>query len=80
MVTAPQVMFIKVSSSRGFSSAAWGTPQPKTTARQSLDPRVCDPALDDALPLLLLIVMVLATWAPVRRTSLVDPMRTLRDE
>ncbi|MGD0295850.1 MAG: hypothetical protein ABSE86_01970 [Bryobacteraceae bacterium] len=33
-----------------------------------------------ALPLLLVIVTVLATWAPARRASRVDPMLTLRDE
>jgi len=39
-----------------------------------------DPLIFAVLPLLLLIVTVLATWAPARRASLVDPMRTLRDE
>jgi predicted permease len=33
-----------------------------------------------ALPLVLLMVTALATWAPARRASLVDPMRALRDE
>ncbi|HEY1220337.1 MAG TPA: FtsX-like permease family protein, partial [Bryobacteraceae bacterium] len=39
-----------------------------------------DPLIFAALPLLLLLVMVLATWAPARRASLIDPMRALRDE
>ncbi|MGD0049874.1 MAG: ABC transporter permease, partial [Bryobacteraceae bacterium] len=39
-----------------------------------------DPLIFVALPLLLLLVMVLATWAPARRASLIDPMRALRDE
>ena len=39
-----------------------------------------DPLIFAALPLLLLMVTVLATWAPARRASLVDPMRTLREE
>ena len=39
-----------------------------------------DPLIFVALPLLLLFVMVLATWAPARRASLIDPMRALRDE
>jgi predicted permease len=39
-----------------------------------------DPWVFAVLPLLLLIVTVLATWAPARRASLVDPMRVLRDE
>ncbi len=33
-----------------------------------------------ALPVLLLMVTALATWVPARRASLIDPMRTLRDE
>ncbi len=39
-----------------------------------------DPLIFVALPLLLLMVMLLATWAPARRASLIDPMRALRDE
>ncbi|HEY1185055.1 MAG TPA: ABC transporter permease [Bryobacteraceae bacterium] len=39
-----------------------------------------DPLIFVALPLLLLLVMVLATWAPARKASLIDPMRALRDE
>jgi predicted permease len=39
-----------------------------------------DPWVFAVLPLLLLVVTVLASWAPARRASLVDPMRTLREE
>jgi putative ABC transport system permease protein len=39
-----------------------------------------DPLIFVVLPLLLLMITVLATWEPARRASLVDPMRTLRDE
>ena len=39
-----------------------------------------DPLTYVLLPLLLLAVTVLAAWAPARRASLVDPMRTLHDE
>lgn len=39
-----------------------------------------NPLVLTALPLLFLAVVALATWAPARRASLVDPMRTLRDE
>ena len=39
-----------------------------------------DPLIFAALPFLLLAVMALATWAPARRASLIDPMRALRDE
>jgi len=39
-----------------------------------------DPLIFVVLPLLLLLVTVLATWAPARRASLIDPMRALRDE
>jgi putative ABC transport system permease protein len=39
-----------------------------------------DPLIFVVLPLLLLMVTVLATWAPAQRASLVDPMRTLREE
>jgi predicted permease len=39
-----------------------------------------DPLIFAVLPLLLLMVTVLATWAPARRASLIDPMRALRDE
>ena len=39
-----------------------------------------NPLIFALLPLLLLVITVLATWAPARRASLVDPMRTLRDE
>ena len=39
-----------------------------------------DPLIFVLLPLLLLMVTVLATWAPARRASRVDPMQTLREE
>jgi ABC-type antimicrobial peptide transport system permease subunit len=39
-----------------------------------------DPMIFAVLPLLLVVVTVLATWAPARRASLIDPMRALRDE
>jgi predicted permease len=39
-----------------------------------------DPLIFAVLPLLLVLVTVLATWAPARRASLIDPMRALRDE
>jgi len=50
-------------------SAFWFEP------RESVDPLVLT-----ALPVLFLVVVALATWAPARRASLVDPMRSLRDE
>jgi len=39
-----------------------------------------DPLIFAVLPLLLLLVTVLATWAPARRASLVDPLTSLHDE
>jgi predicted permease len=39
-----------------------------------------DPLIFAVLPLSLLMVTALAAWVPARRASLVDPMRTLRDE
>jgi len=39
-----------------------------------------DPLVFVAIPFVLMMVMLLATWAPARRASLVDPMRALRDE
>jgi len=44
-------------------------------AREAVDPLVLT-----ALPILFLAVTGLASWAPARRASLVDPMRSLRDE
>jgi predicted permease len=39
-----------------------------------------DPAIYAILPVLLLLITVLATWAPALRASRIDPMRALRDE
>jgi ABC-type antimicrobial peptide transport system permease subunit len=39
-----------------------------------------DPAIYVVLPVLLLLITVLATWAPALRASRIDPMRALHDE
>jgi len=39
-----------------------------------------DPLIFVELPILLLMIMLLGTFGPVRRASLVNPMRALRDE
>jgi ABC-type lipoprotein release transport system permease subunit len=39
-----------------------------------------NPLVYAAIALPLLGITVLATWAPARRASLIDPMRALRDE
>jgi ABC-type lipoprotein release transport system permease subunit len=39
-----------------------------------------DPLVLSGIALPLLAITVLATWAPARRASLIDPLRALRDE
>jgi predicted permease len=39
-----------------------------------------DPMIYAVLPVLLLAITALATWAPARRASLIDPMRALHDQ
>jgi ABC-type lipoprotein release transport system permease subunit len=39
-----------------------------------------DPIVFIAIPLLLLVVTVLATWAPARHDARVDPLTSLRHE
>jgi len=39
-----------------------------------------DPLIFVAIPLVLLIITMLAAWAPAQRASRVDPLTSLRDE
>jgi len=39
-----------------------------------------NPLIFAVIPLALLAITALAAWAPARRATAVDPMRTLRDE
>ena len=39
-----------------------------------------DPFVYIAIPLLLLIITLLASWAPARRAAQVDPLTSLHDE
>jgi ABC-type antimicrobial peptide transport system permease subunit len=42
--------------------------------------RPADPATFAAVPAMILVVAVLATWVPARRASSVDPVSALRSE
>jgi len=39
-----------------------------------------NPLIYIAIPLLLLVITALASWAPARRAAHIDPLRALREE
>jgi len=69
----------------GYHRADRGCPRlngPDPGDGRSLRPGIerVDPLVLGGIALPLLAVTVLAAWAPARRASLIDPLRSLRDE